>query len=69
LAENIIEPISYLYTYSCHEDEISLCSLERRMIFGDNTDFLEELIRHKNVRSYFTSRFYILRDKIKLTIT
>lgn len=30
--------ISYLYTYSCHEDEIFLCELEQRSLFGKNSE-------------------------------
>jgi tRNA G10 N-methylase Trm11 len=35
---NSVEPISYLYTYSCHEDERALCRLEMRSLFEKDTE-------------------------------
>ncbi|KHF38175.1 TRM11 family SAM-dependent methyltransferase [Halalkalibacter okhensis] len=34
---NTIEPLSYLYTYSCNEDERDLRNLEMRSFFGSDT--------------------------------
>jgi tRNA G10 N-methylase Trm11 len=31
------QPHSFIYTYSCHEDEVSLCRLEMRSLFGTDT--------------------------------
>jgi tRNA G10 N-methylase Trm11 len=38
LKECNLEPVSYFYTYSCHEDERSLCQLEMRAFFGYDTN-------------------------------
>ncbi|WP_332632393.1 TRM11 family SAM-dependent methyltransferase [Halalkalibacter flavus] len=35
---NSIEPMNYLYTYSCHEDERDLCNMEMRSFFGSDTN-------------------------------
>ena len=32
------KPIHYLYIYSRHEDEVSLCDLETRALFGKDAD-------------------------------
>lgn len=33
-----IEPKTYLYTYSCREEEWNLCQMERRVLFGVHTE-------------------------------
>lgn len=33
-----IKPKTYLYTYSCSEEELGLCQMERRALFGQNTN-------------------------------
>ncbi|TWI59039.1 TRM11 family SAM-dependent methyltransferase [Halalkalibacter nanhaiisediminis] len=50
-----VKPINYLYTYSCHEDELSLCRLEMRSLFGFDTEssILESSLRIDPSRSPF----------------
>jgi hypothetical protein len=38
LAVEKLEPTTYIYTYSCAEEELSLCRLERRCMFGIDTE-------------------------------
>ncbi|MFT8320754.1 MAG: RsmD family RNA methyltransferase [Bacillus sp. (in: firmicutes)] len=47
--------VKYLYTYACHEDEVSLCRLEMRSLFGfDNkTLILESPLKINPSRSPF----------------
>lgn len=55
LDEFNVKPINYLYTYSCHEDELSLCRLEMRSLFGFDTQssILESSLRIDPSRSPF----------------
>lgn len=53
---NILEPISYLYIYSCHEEEeLFLCRLERRSMFDDDTksNIIENSLKINPSRSPF----------------
>jgi tRNA G10 N-methylase Trm11 len=33
-----VEPVTYIYTYSCPEEELALCHLETRALFGVETE-------------------------------
>ncbi|WP_028550919.1 TRM11 family SAM-dependent methyltransferase [Paenibacillus sp. UNC451MF] len=59
------KPSSYLYTYVCHEDEVPLCLLELRSLFGDDPDhngFLE------SVRSIDVSRSPFIKQRLEIII-
>jgi tRNA G10 N-methylase Trm11 len=55
LVEYNQEIMNYIYTYSCHEDEHSLCRLEMRSLFGYDTEsfLLESNLRINPSRSPF----------------
>ncbi len=55
MAETIQTPLYYLYKYSYHEDELSLCQLEMRSLFGFDTtlSFLESPLKIEPSRSPF----------------
>ncbi|MGP7818577.1 TRM11 family SAM-dependent methyltransferase [Niallia sp. 01092] len=55
-------PLNYLYTYACHEDEISLCRLEMRSLFhvDSETLLIESPLRIDPSRSPF------IKDRIDL---
>ncbi|HZH58731.1 MAG TPA: RsmD family RNA methyltransferase [Metabacillus sp.] len=46
---------TYIYTFTCHEDELSLCQLEMRSLFGFHTEanILESSVRIDPSRSPF----------------
>jgi tRNA G10 N-methylase Trm11 len=49
------DSMTYIYNYSCREDEISLCALEMRTFFGNDTDsnILESSMKIDPSRSPF----------------
>lgn len=49
------QPMNFIYTYTCHEDERSLCQLEMRSLFGFHTEssILESTVEIKPSRSPF----------------
>lgn len=55
LTENKIEPATYIYTYACAEEELSLCALERRCMFGigTNSNVIQSSIKIATGRSPF----------------
>ena len=49
------EALTYIYNYSCREDELSLCALEMRSFFGvdSQTSILESSLKIDPSRSPF----------------
>jgi tRNA G10 N-methylase Trm11 len=49
------EPVTYIYNYSCREDELSLCALEMRSFFGvdSKSNILESTLKIDPSRSPF----------------
>src|SRR3954451_4163024 len=49
------EPLTYIYNYSCREDELSLCALEMRSFFGvdSKSNILESTLKIDPSRSPF----------------
>ncbi|WP_132006576.1 TRM11 family SAM-dependent methyltransferase [Mesobacillus foraminis] len=65
LAVHQLESTTYIYTYSCAEEELSLCRLERRCMFGIDTELnaIEAPLKIEPSRSPF------IKERIEVLCT